>query len=80
MALPPNNEWKEAKKNDWQFLFPVEAMGTVYRGKFLEALQRMITKGEVILPADTDRKQLFNILYKKNGWYMPKLLLAARRQ
>ncbi len=79
-GITPNNEWKEAKKNDWQFLFPVEAMSTVYRGKFLEALKQMITKGEVILPVDTDRKQLFNILYRKNGWYMQKLLLAARRQ
>ncbi len=64
-GVTPNNEWKEAKKNEWQFLFPVEAMSTVYRGKFLEALKQMIIKGEVILPADTDRKQLFNILYSK---------------
>jgi len=64
-GITADNAWKEAKKNDWEFLFPVEAMGTVYRGKFLEALQLMITKGEVILPVDTDRKQLFNVLYSK---------------
>ena len=64
-GIATGNEWKEAKKNDWGFLFPVEAMATVYRGKFLQALQQMITSGEVILPADTDCKQLFNILYSK---------------
>ena len=53
-GITTGNEWKEAKKNDWQFLFPVKAMSIVYRGKFLQALQQMITKGEVILPADTD--------------------------
>jgi len=66
-GITTRNEWKEAKKNDWGFLFPVEAMGTVYRGKFLEALQRMIAEGAVILPVDTDCKQLFNLLYQK-GW------------
>ena len=47
-------------------MFPVKAMSTVYRGKFLQALQQMINKGEVILPADTDGKQLFNLLYQKD--------------
>src|SRR6185312_6603263 len=64
-GITANNEWKEAKKNKWQFLFPVEAMSTVYRGKFLEALKQMIAKGEAMLPADIDHKQLFNILYSK---------------
>ena len=59
------NSWKNAVNNDRRFLFPVKAMSIVYRGKFLEALQQMITSEEVILPADTDRKQLFNILYSK---------------
>jgi len=64
-GITANDEWKEATKNKWQFLFPVEAMSTVYRGKFLEVLQQMITRGEVILPVDTDCKQLFNLLYQK---------------
>ena len=64
-GVTTKDEWKQATKNKWQFLFPVEAMSTVYRGKFLEALQRLITEEEVILPVDTDRKQLFNLLYQK---------------
>jgi hypothetical protein len=65
-GITGDNVWKEAKKNDWQFLFPVKAMSTVYRGKFLQALQQMIVKKEVVLPDDTDSKQLFNLLYQKD--------------
>jgi predicted nucleic acid-binding Zn ribbon protein len=60
------NGWKNATKNDWQFLFPVKAMSIVYRTKFLQALQQMITKGEVILPEATGVKQLCNALYQKD--------------
>ncbi len=59
------NSWKDAINNNRHFLFPVKAMSVVYRAKFLQALQLMITKGEVILPVDTGCKQLFNILYGK---------------
>ena len=41
-------------------------MSIVYKAKFLQALQKMIIKGEVILPADTDCKQLLNLLYRKD--------------
>jgi hypothetical protein len=58
--------WKSATKNDWQFLFPVKAMSTVYRAKFLQALKQMIDKGEVLLPAGKEEKQLLNLLYRKD--------------
>jgi Putative transposase/Transposase zinc-binding domain len=64
-GITDDNGWKNAINNNRSFLFPVKAMGIVYRGKFLQALQQMITKGEVILPVDTERKQLFNLLYGK---------------
>jgi len=57
--------WKQAVKDKWRFLFPVDAMAIVYRGKFLQALQQMITTGEVTLPDKINRKQLFDILYQK---------------
>ena len=60
------NEWKQATKNDYNFLFPVKAMSVVYRAKFLQALQQMITEGEVILPDKTEAKQLFSLLYSKD--------------
>ena len=65
-GIAGDNKWKSGVKNDWQFLFPVKAMSIVYRAKFLQALQQMITKGEVILPAATDVKQLCNALYQKD--------------
>ncbi len=58
--------WKNAVNNERRFLFPVKALSIVYRAKFLQALQQMITRGEVILPVETDRKQLFNLLYAKD--------------
>lgn len=62
--------WKHAGKNSYRFLFPVKAMGIVYRAKFLQALQRMIGQGEVILPdgqpGKNDAKQLLDTLYKKD--------------
>jgi hypothetical protein len=65
-GITGDNFWKEAVKSSWLFLFPVKAMSIVYRAKFLQALQQMITKGEVILPEGTDGKQYFNLLYQKN--------------
>jgi hypothetical protein len=65
-GITGDNTWKEAKKNTWLFLFPVKAMGIVYRAKFLQGLQQMMAKGEVVLPDNTDSKQLFNLLYQKD--------------
>jgi hypothetical protein len=41
-------------------------MNIVYRAKFLQSLQQMITKGEVTLPDKTDGKRLVNLLYQKD--------------
>lgn len=65
-GITGDNNWKEAAKNQWRFLFPVKAMNTVYRAKFLQALKQMIDKGEVILPDNTDENQLLNVLYHKD--------------
>jgi len=64
-GISADNTWSEAKKNDQQFLFPVKAMGIVYKAKFLQALQQMITNGEIIA-AKEDCKQLINLLYHKD--------------
>lgn len=64
-GITADNSWRGATKNDWRFLFPVKAMSTVYRAKFLQALKQMIDKGEVMLPAGKDEKQLLNLLYHK---------------
>lgn len=65
-GITGDNTWKQAIKDNWRFLFPADAMAIVYRGKFLQALQQMITKGEVTLPDKTNRKRLFDLLYQKD--------------
>src|SRR4051812_18080833 len=65
-GMTQDNGWKEAKKNCYRFLFPVKAMGTVYRAKFLEGLQQMMVKGEVVLPDGADGKALINLVYQKD--------------
>lgn len=64
-GITGDNTWKQATKDNWRFLFPADAMAIVYRGKFLQALQQMITRGEVILSEKQDAKQLMNMLYQK---------------
>jgi hypothetical protein len=61
-----NNRWKEASKSKYDFLFPVKAMHTVYRAKFLQSLQQMIIGGEVVIADGTDAKELIDLLYRKD--------------
>jgi hypothetical protein len=65
-GITSNNAWKDAKKNKYDFLFPVDAMHTVYRTKFLQSLQQMIAVGEVVMPDGTNGKWLIDLLYKKD--------------
>ena len=64
-GITDDNGWKNAINNSRSFLFPVKAMSIVYRSKFLQALQGMITKGDVVLTQQDD-KQLMNLLYQKD--------------
>jgi hypothetical protein len=73
-GITGDNSWRDAtgpspfrgRLGGGQFLFPVKAMSTVYRAKFLQALKQMIDKGEVTLPDNKDGKQLLNLLYRKD--------------
>jgi hypothetical protein len=64
-GITSTGHWREARKNDYRFLFPVKALSVVYRGKFLEGLRRLIENGEVVLPESLDGKALFASLYGK---------------
>ncbi|HEU0143476.1 MAG TPA: IS91 family transposase [Nitrososphaera sp.] len=64
-GITAEGKWKEARKNDWRFLFPVKAMAVVYRAKFLEALKVWIIKGLVTVPQHIDVKALLTLLYGK---------------
>jgi hypothetical protein len=65
-GITVNHTWKQASKNDWQFLFPVKAMSIVYRAKFLQSLKTLIDQKEVIPPPGSDVKALINGLYAKD--------------
>ena len=62
----PTLQWRDAKKNDWGFLFPVKAMSVVYKTKFLQVLKELIANRTVIPTAGTDTTALFNMLYQKD--------------
>ena len=64
-GITADKGWKNAVKNDWQFLFPVKAMGLVYRAKFMDGLGRLIENKTVLPKAGTDIRALFNMVYKK---------------
>ena len=64
-GITNDNRWKECTNNDRRFLFPVKALSIVYRAKFLQALQQMISNGDVISTKE-DSKQLINLLYHKD--------------
>jgi hypothetical protein len=74
-GITDDNGWKNAMNNNRSFLFPVKAMSIVYRSKFLQALQGMITKGEVVLTQDD--KQLMNLLYQKDWVVYAKVPLGG---
>ena len=58
-GIRKDGQWKEATKNDWRFLFPVKAMSRVFKGKFLEALKKLIETKMVIPTTCTDVRGLF---------------------
>lgn len=63
-GIASDDTWRKGANKTYRFLFPVKAMGIVYRAKFLQALQQMIIKGEVTCKEDS--QQLINLLYQKD--------------
>lgn len=65
-GITPEGDLKTARKSIYRFLFPLKAMGIVYKTKFLQALKQLIRDGKVIPAAGADISALFNLLYKKD--------------
>lgn len=61
-GIDGDNNWKQATNIKGRFLFPVKAMGIVYRAKFLQALYKLIAKAQVTMPANITSPQLFKSL------------------
>jgi putative transposase/transposase-like zinc-binding protein len=68
-ALSPNGKrWRSPKQR--KFLFPVQAVAALFRGKFLAGLRQMLDAGELHLPdselkAPANRARWFSLLYSK---------------
>jgi len=74
------NRWVSARQD---FLFPVKALSVVFRGKFLDSLQKsfdqnkLLFVGQIVPLAEADAfNGLMNGLRKNRGWSMPKNPLA----
>src|SRR5712671_1537075 len=65
---PDGKEWCSPKQR--KFLFPVRAVGALFRGKFLAGLAQMLAAGELHLPDSelkiaANRARWFSLLYTK---------------
>ena len=65
---PDGKQWRSPKQR--KFLFPVQALGALFRGKFLAGLSQMLDAGELYLPDSelkipANRARWFSLLYSK---------------
>jgi hypothetical protein len=68
-GVDKENQWKPLKKGSGNFLFPYKVMEPLFKKYFLDMLTKLIQKGDVKIPPQTDWKKLKNILYSKE-WIM----------
>lgn len=54
-------------KSDSKYLFPVKALSIVFRGKFMDSLEKAFDRGEIVSPDGKDFKQLL-AMSRKNRW------------
>jgi hypothetical protein len=65
---PDGKQWRSPKQR--KFLFPVQALAALFRGKFLAGLRQMLDAGELHLPDSeleipANRARWFSLLYSK---------------
>ena len=61
-----NNRWHNLKKSvRYGYLFPYKVMEPLYKGYFLERLNKLIGDGKIKVPESCNWKQLKDILYRK---------------
>lgn len=65
-GVDKHQQWVKLKKGNGFFLFPKKVMEQIYRGYFLDHLNKLIAQGKINLPDNTDWKKLKNILYQKD--------------
>ena len=69
-GLTKEGEWQNPKKGNEKFLFPINAMKSVFRGIFMKGLKSLIDSKTINLPPDfpqekTAYKTWLNVLYEK---------------
>jgi hypothetical protein len=64
-GIDKQNKWLNLKKGKGKYLFPYNVMEPLYKGFFLDHLNRLIKQGEVGLPDTCNWKQLKDRLYRK---------------
>jgi hypothetical protein len=65
-GVDKQNRWHEMKKSaKYGYLFPYDVMEPVYKGYFMEHLNKMVLAQKVNLPAGIDWPRLKDKLYKK---------------
>ncbi len=64
-GIDKNFKWVNLKKTTGNFLFPYKVMEPLYKGFFMEHLQRLITAHKIHLPDNISWYKLKNFLYKK---------------
>jgi hypothetical protein len=74
---PEGDRWIDVKGKD-RFLFPVNVLSALFRGKFLAGLARLFESGELGLDAtDELERSVFDAL--KDGLYRQKWVVYAKR-
>jgi hypothetical protein len=76
-GLSPEGTWVASKPG---FLFPVQALSRVFRGKFLAALATALDRDEMRLPADLSRGALWAELTRRDWVVYAKPPLAGPAQ
>ncbi len=80
-GLTKNNQWNNAKR---KFLFPIRALSKVFRGKYLEQLNILLSSGEVFLPNNSTNKEsiqkFISLLYQKDWVVYAKPPFAGPEQ
>lgn len=57
--------WKTSRRNSSRFLFPVKAMGRVYRAKFLQGLKKLIEQKQIAVDDKDSTVAMSNKLWQK---------------
>jgi len=65
-GITQNGKWRQAKKDDGKFLFPVKALSTVFKAKFCSMASQQIKQGGIKAPCHVSNAYMWlDALYQK---------------